>query len=420
MDITGDGKTIAKLSLASYGDYMSTSYPSRWAPGGKGGNMDFWWIDNGDGIVDFKELNWSYIKTYAPYRVFDDGGNFIGNWTDAAGTFWGSFDYKNPLKLTDPYTLVDKDAGSSRTLEAMFSLEREIFPNLGAQINLVFQRSDNNIWALKYFPASGVADNQGWYISAGTPPASVPVVGDTKDAKNYEWYYISTEGTQYSAYTLEKKRPDYYHDYYGLDLIINKRLSNKWMLNANVTLQKQAVHYGKTGYNDPTNLWALEGADYNPYQGYGGQMYSRWMLKAGGLYQFPFDIGLSFTLIGREGYVIEELLTIVDYRLPNPKSNSATLFMTPRGTIRLPAMWDFTVRLEKMLRIGDSGRVYLMADLFNVFNSATPLARQPKLYGTYYLYPNAALNKFVANPLSNKLDRVLNPRVARLGVRYAF
>jgi len=424
-DVTGDGKTIAKLSLASYGDYMGTGEASSWKLGGTSGWMDFWWWDNGDGMVDSSELFWHTIANKAPYRVFDDAGAFIGNYDDAAGTFWGGFDPQNPLNTTDPYTIKESDAGSSRTLEAMVTLERELIPDLSVQLNGTYRRYDNFRWWLKYFPETGVVQNQSWYISAGNPPADIPGIGDTKDAKNHEWYYQSTDATTYSPWTSVQKQPDAYNEYWGVDLVATKRLSNRWMLNGSFTLQTQAQHFGSQGYTDPTNLWAYEGQTYSPYFGGGSgkinaYVYTHWMLKLSGLYQLPYDFNISGTVLARPGYIQREYFRIVDYRLPNPLSNSANLEMTPFGSERLPNSLLVNLRLERMLRIGETGRIFLMADAFNLLNSATVNRRETKYHGTYYIYPDANQNRFVANINYNRLNEILNPRVIRFGVRFQF
>jgi len=63
-DITGDGKTLLKLNLAQYGDFMGTGWADWASPSGTGGWMDFWWDDdNKDSIVEFDELFWLWRRT---------------------------------------------------------------------------------------------------------------------------------------------------------------------------------------------------------------------------------------------------------------------------------------------------------------------------------------------------------------------
>jgi len=425
-DLNGDGKTIVKLSLSRYGDYMGLGEAGRWAPGGGSGWMNFWWQDNGNGVIDYSELYWSTVSQspkYQLYPVFDAAGKVIGNWADAAGTFWGGYDNLNPLAMTKPYQSIDSEAGSSRTSEAILTVEREIFEDFSLALNLSYRRYDNNRWSLKYFPATGVFQDQSWYVSAGNPPADIPGIGNTKEAKNHPWYYTSATGTAYSPYSWVKKTPDLYNDFYGVDLVFNKRLSHKWLLTGSLSWGKQEAHYGSKGFMNPNNLWAYEGNPYSPLLGGGSgkidqYILTRWMFKLSGLYQLPYGFNASFTCFAREGYIIKESFQIVDYRLPNSQSNSATLDMTPFGENRLPNSFLLNVRLEKMLKISDTATIYLMADAFNALNSATVNRREQKYYGAYYVYPDSAMNRFVPNINNYKLNDILNPRIFRFGVRF--
>jgi len=431
-DVMGDGKTLAKASFGMYGDFMGTSMADYWLPGGGSGWLRFWWKDaNGDKIVDWRELYWLYRRgagpTYAPYLIFDASGNFVGNWTDAADLYWGGYDRTNPTKTVAPYTIFEGDAGSSRTTEAILTLEKELFTDFAVSLVGTWRKYDQFYWGLKWFKdTTGEVANQGWYTgSAGKPPATLPGLGSTKEAANHEWYYASTTATAYSPYTLYQRQPDRYNDYWGVDLIVNKRLSNKWMFNGSVSYQIQRQFYGEKGYLSKTNLWAYEGRDSSAYIGAASGLLnqytnSRWLVKLTGLYQLPFDINVSFTFMGREGWIIDEYFTYVDYTLPNSLSNSADLRMVPFGTHRLDPLFNFGFRAEKVLRLGDTGRIYIMADVFNVMNEDTIIRRQQKYHGTYYHYAGGVGDRWVPWPSDYAIDGTLNPRVARFGVRFTF
>ena len=144
------------------------------------------------------------------------------------------------------------------------------------------------------------------------------------------------------------------------------------------------------------------------------------MFKMGGLIQLPLDIDVAATFQVREGWIIREYFRIFDYTLPNSRSNNAYLDMTTFGSARLPMFYNLTLRLEKMIRLGDTGRIYVMGDLFNVLNSAIENRRYQKFHGTYYKYANPALNRWVPNPNDYWLNEILNPRVLRVGIRFTF
>ncbi len=415
-DMTGDGKTILKLFAGSYGEVMGSSEGSTWMVGGTGGYMNFWWLDgNKNGIVDLSELYWHMSKTYSLYRAFDDAGNLIGDLKDAAGIMYGSYDPLNPQKTTAPYTLVDKSVKAPRTLEFMLTFERELLMDFGVSVSATYKKFDNWYYNYMYYPDTGAIESKDWYMSAGTPPASIPGLGDTKEAKDHEWYVLKPE-YGYTAWRYRKPQPDYYIDWYGVDIIFNKRLTKRWMFNAGLTWGIQAVHFGDNGYTNPTNIWAQEGT---PHQGKPGVEYDspRWLIKLSGLYQFPYDIDLSFSFLTREGRNLRETFNIVDSSLPNPRSNSAQLFMVPFGSEKLtPPCAVLNLRLQKSVRLRDAAKLYLSVDVFNAFNSSNIHWTTNKDWGVYTVQgatwaPNA--NAFVGL-------FALGPRVIRFGLRFAF
>ncbi len=448
-DVTGDGKTIAKLSFATYGDFMGVGSWSQ-MPGGASGWLDFWWWDDSqraaDGIIALDELYWHTVGsgTYTPYQLFPGGGPFAGNWADAAGSFWGGYDQTNPLALTDPYQTRNADAGSSKTTEIMAVLEKEVMTDFAVAVNATYRKYDNYTWSNKYFKdAAGNPyqwQNQGWWVDYNLPLSSISQYlpagytkwdGNLGDAPNHPYQYMTNnyngyDPSLYSPWSRVTKRPDFYRSYMGVDLIFNKRLSNKWMLTGSVTWQNQAIHYGNEGYWDNTNLWALEGQVYAAYQGgASGKIdqytYSRWMVKVGGLYQLPYDINFSFTLQAREGWLIRERLYFYDYTIPNVRSRGRWLYLNEFGNDRLDTFYKLDIRLEKVLKSGDFGKIYIMLDFFNVLNSTHENRRYMKDWGNFYFYGvNDARNYFSESKPAYTLNEVLNPRVMRVGVRFNF
>ena len=455
-DVFGDGKTIAKLNLAQYGDYMGTGWAG-WADvGGTGGWMDFYWLDsNTDNKMTLNELYWLYRRNpgsnYSPYRVFNDSGQFVGDgdsdpFSDAASYYWGGYDPYNPQTYTEPYTSTRDNVGSSRTSEAMLTLEREVMTDFSVSLVGTYRKYDKFNWSIKYWldeSGNRVYANQDYYPSRGLPEGSYYKVNtdgsttvyipDTKEAQNHEWYSASAEYLVYSPYAERQLRPNYYMDYLGFDIIFNKRLSNKWMLNGNFTWQWQAQHYGDGSVIDRTNLWAYDGKPQAAYiGGASGKInqytYSRWMFKLAGLYQLPYGIDVSGTFNMREGWVQDEYFGLVDYRLPSNVTRSATLRMDYFGSQRLPLFYNFSVRIEKMLKLGDTGRIYIMADIFNVLNKMIENRRYQKSWGTVRVYPLASdptqidwtKTTFSPDVTYNALNEILNPRVTRIGVRFQF
>ncbi len=417
-DVFGDGKTIAKLSAAQYGDFMGTGEASYYEPMGLGGWMNFWWLDdNANGVVDVNELLWYTASSYQPHRVFDDSGNFVGDLDGAAGIMWGDYDFDNPQQISGSRYTIDPSVNSARTSEVILSLERELLPDLGAALDLTYRKFDRFNWALAYDPETGDKEDKDEYVQVGTIPDYVGP-HSTEDGAGKP-YYLWNSSVPYRFYRYYERRPDYYRDFMGAELRVNKRLSNRWMLNASFTLQMQKEHYGDNGYLNPTNLWAIDGKAWAPNIGgasgkIGMNVFSRWLFKLAGLYQLPYDFNISFAFNAREGHIIAHTVTIVNYDAPNALSRSVTAYLEEFGTERLPTFYNLNLRLEKIVSLGETARMYLMADVFNVFNSAIMNRRYARHHGSYYVHDGS----FVQNPTDFMANEILNPRVIRLGVRF--
>jgi len=239
--------------------------------------------------------------------------------------------------------------------------------------------------------------------------------------------------TDYTNNFLYTERPDFMNSYWGMDLVVTKRLSNKWMMDASFTLQGQWVDSGKGFYDDnqsseyqnPTNKWAIDKNTYAPFVGGSSgkinqYVFSRWMAKLSGLYQLPWDLNVSGTFQAREGNIIPEYFDIVDYTAPNPDNRQVTVIANKFGKLRLPTFYNLNLRAEKMLRMGDYGKIYIFADIFNLLNSNIINRRYARDLGTYYIYANPAQNKYVREPTDFLANECLNPRLTRFGVRFTF
>ena len=471
-DITGDGKTVAKLALSQYGDVMGVG---AWAasPLGVGGGLRYWWNDaNADKKMQFTEMYWMYSTRnpiadpgtpglpyrYVPYHVYDATGALtpeatamlVGDYnSDAgfAGQFYG-YNYNQPAAPLDytggitSYFLNKGVQSSTRTREFLVTLEREIISDFAASINFTMRRYDNFDLGETYYPAAHadqypdytgpeIIDPRtppagGWYVAAGTVPDTVDINGTTWSTGGAagRTYYLPgpdwpTTSTNYGLY----RKANSYNTYTGVDFVLTKRLSNKWFMNASFTWQDQRSHWG-TDFFDPTNQWM---SDNKPYGQWGGGasgkvavlMYTRWMAKLSGLYQLPYGFDISGTVNAREGWKVPHYFYIEQDAAPNVAAGQWSLIYTQLATQdSLPTFINVTLRLEKKINVG-SGRMYLMADVFNLFNAATINRAYDAYYGDAY-FNGAAQYDSWQNPTNRRLNEILNPRIWRFGVRFEF
>ncbi len=383
-DISGDGKTVVKLSAALYGSQYSAGelyimdpidyyYPER----------DMLWIDaDGDKIVD-------------PGEIVSD---------------WGVYGPKNPdgsvKYYWSPEDVIDPNLTSPKTLEVLFGIEHELLPNFGVGLNLSYRKLWNFTWG-KMLITPDLAN----YRFA--QPEDWQVVEYVNGMPYYD--IVTADGAWY-MYDYLTNRPDYYQDYKGLEIIFNKRLANKWMLNGSLTLMDWRVHFPtRASYQDPTNHETPDGDLYDNQpaaeiaRGSGAvnvHMNARWMFKLGGLYQLPYDFNISFTFIAREGYITPQVASgeTRTYRAKYDSYAYATVLVKPYGSHRLPTYWMLNLRLEKKINIGKAGRAYLSLDGFNITNNCIKLAEVGDVNSENY-------GKYLAN---------MSPRVFRIGFRYEF
>jgi len=528
-DISGDGKTVAKLALSQYGDVMGTGYASG-SPQGTGGSSNFWWMDGGygqnnsgawvrtgtpDGKVTLDELYWMYSSTttipgavrYQPYQVFPSGSfnsvisaDLVANGYNSdpykAGNV-GGYDWNNKtfLDYSNITWWVDKKStqSSTRTSEILMTLEREIIPDFAVAITGSYRKYDNNDIGMTYYPAEvngeptmydGMIDPGGldltdliidpgnppsngpWYVEAGTQPSSIfvnfPLTNPadpasapvypwgTQDATNVEIVqtgpttYVQqvTYGTAGAAgrpfylpasyypitgtpYSVTRKGTNY-TTYMGIDFVLTKRLSNKWFMNASFTWQDQKSYWGSDYFN-PTDKWAYDG---QPFGNWGGGasgkvavlMYTTWMAKLSGLYQLPYGFDISGTINAREGWKIPHWYDLeID---PDAAPNSAYYGTSPSiqtdVTDSLPTFINVTLRLEKRVNVG-AGRLYFMADVFNLFNAATVNRAYNAYMGwTQWSGTGQAQIDQAPNTTYRRYNEILNPRVWRFGMRFEF
>jgi hypothetical protein len=462
-DITGDGKTVAKLALSQYGDIMGVGQDT-YSPQNTSGNLYFWWKDgNANGQVDLTELMWrDSAAPYPVYQVYDSDGTF----TDAAqahmvgpsylafdsylaGNF-SSYDITNPADTQYPqraYYESKANQTSTRTREVQFSVERELFRDFAAMLSFSYRRYDNFQDYWDYYPASAFPvedfpdisglivnpESGPWYVESGTVPDTLAIGGVNYStggaAGNPVWMRSADYPTTGTIYSFVQKSSQW-NTYTGVDLVLTKRLSNKWFMNASLTLQGNKQYWGDIFMN-PQNQWMSDGKPYVAYLGsasgkQNAVMYTRWMLKLSGLYQLPYGFDISGTVNAREGWKVPQYFYIFQNDAPNTDDEdymwSTSIYTKPIIDQSLPLFWNVTLRLEKKVNIG-AGRLYFMADVFNLFNSAIINRRYDNYFGDIYTtggVQDAGDAGFWVNPTNNYIYEILNPRVWRFGVRFEF
>ena len=368
-DLFGTGKDVIKLTLARYGAQAGYSMASFVNPMGWGGIGVIWQDLNGDGAVQGNELfgrdaEGALTSTIDPNTIL---------WS------WGVNVY-DPTSVA-PFNKINPSYNTPYLDEVNFSYEKELISDFRASAEFYYKKSHHNTWDIGMNP-DGTLDSKDNYVLYSTDPVTgFPVYDKVNDF----------------FYTFRTNYPHRYSDYIAGQLVLTKRLSHRWMMDASVTLSQWKDHY-KGDFTDPQNVTYYD-------LGANSSMNSRWQVKFSGLYQLPYGINVSTVFRAREGYVRGTYVTVSDI----PQIGSRTVYGDPDGggrygDVRLPTFYQLDLRLEKVFRVSDRSRMTISADSFNSFNSALVLSRQDLITSTIFGRPT----------------QILNPRVFRFGARFDF
>jgi hypothetical protein len=393
-DLFGTGKDIIKLSLARYGSQSGNNLADWVNPVGWT-EIDLLWQDNNeDGRVTSDEL-FGYD--------WDSGELKDPNDPDYWLYYSSSVNPDDPTSL-ESLSTYDSKYNSPLLDELSFSYEKELFSDFATRLEFFYKKRHNQTWR-QSIKADGELETESNYYVAGQD-----------ETVGYD-IYGRDELFPYEYITNHQKM---YDRYLGAQLVVTKRMSNKWMFNGSFTYSDWKRHYEgeylgiiddiksddvAVGLN---NQEYFQGGMVAPESGGSGvrdiYVNSRWQLKLSGMYQLPLGINFSGVFSAREGYVMP-----TNVRVYMPGIGYGELYGNPEGggkfgDQRLPTFWVLNFRLEKVFQVGETSSVILSADSFNITNSAHSLKKELRI---------------TAEDFGQDL-RILNPRIFRIGVRFNF
>jgi len=200
--------------------------------------------------------------------------------------------------------------------------------------------------------------------------------------------------------------PEYGLTYKSFVITLNKRYSNKWMLNSSLTWSENegltcvahTTHQNAMGWyagsfgTDPTDLINATGFLQND---------RRWVFKLQAGYTFPWDILVSGRYLYQSGNPYATFVRVFDLNYTEYKR----VFAEPRGPDRFNSWNMLDLRVQKSFRLGDRIKLDAIIDIFNLFNDDVILG-----FASYNLWSDAY----------GEGDYMLRPRRVQIGVRLEF
>ncbi len=336
--------------------------------------------------------------------------------------FHGGFDPLHPTVATQ-FTRWASNLKSPYTDEIILGGERELMSDFSVGINGTYRKLDNFIGTFGehtqggndfYSPADYVLHAPITCVPTATAPCAALPNGTIPSLP----YYVLKPGDSPAVFKVIRNTPDYYQTYKGLELTATKRLSHRWMMRGNLTLQDWKQHVGPGAIVDPTVTRTCgvcnnsEVIFQSTGSGSKGFVYinSKWTADLTGTYQIPvIETSFGFNVNSRQGYSLPYVFLV---KGANGEGNKALLATSAVDTFRDPTVTEVDMRLAKEIRFQRVG-LTLSVDGFNMMNSNTILQRN-----VTQINSSAGGTKPAA--ASNRVAEVLSPRVFRLGARLSF
>jgi len=323
--------------------------------------------------------------------------------TNLGPQYANAIDPAHPTSVTSVNT-IDPNYHANRDHEFIVGLDHELIPNVAVGAAYTYRRT--NDWPT-WDPRIGLTSADYTAISTLTSGPYNATIYAPNQAK-----VDATGGGR-----ILENRPDYHSRYQGLELTLNKRLSNRWMARVAFSLNDWAEFFdGPLAVQNPTRTDSTKGSVVGTLSGpqvEGGQIApqssgsgkgdifynARWQLNANGFYQLPAGFEVGANLFGRQGY-IEPIIFLASAGADGTRRALGTATF---DNTRYPNLWDLDFRVAKTINVAKV-RFLLSADLFNSLNAGTTLA----------LGRNVLASDF------GTINEIIAPRILRLGVKFQF
>jgi len=355
-DLLGDNRTVLKVFYGRFNFNSADTLADRENPVGRA-QLRYAFLDpNGNRILDGPSELGRLISTQG-------GGGFVR---------------------------IDRGLQRPTASELSVNVEREIVPSLSGRASYVY-KNIRNLW--------GEVD------AVRTPAYTVPftivdrgpdnVTGTSDDQRLQTFDRPASIGSD-RVWTNPANNQA---DFNTVEVAVNRRFQGKWML---------LTSFGYTWLNQihgsSTTVSAGNGQSfsYRPsdlmFGDNGFETSTMWNYKAIGRYTLPFDVGFSGSWKVQSGRNWGRALSVAF-----PGDGTRTVRVEPVTANRGETVQILDLRFDKTVRFGRFGRITGMIDAFNLTNS-----------GTVTTFRNAT------GPTFKEVTALLDPRIARFGIRFDF
>lgn len=376
-DILGDKTTILK---AHYGEFTDGIYA---------------------GMIDRLNTGWSdKITWYWP--------NFEPNQSDKSLWYEG-------FRALQGTWVIDPEIRHPFMRQWTVGIERELFKDASFSVTYI-NRSYHNF--------QGAWNDDAVYTPYDTTysvwdPATQTMVDQTfrlydlAEASEAHWHLTDVNVIAQRLNDLFGLNLKPYRKYWGIEVLFNKRFSNRWQMVASYVYSQATGNMDNTSayrdigwnsYGDP-NYWVnAEGHVAND---------PTHMVKIQTTYVLPFGISFNAYFHGITGEAWTQRLRTGSHDFTQGR---ITFNVQPAGTYHYPFTKLLDLRLEKTFSLAAKYKLGLIFDVFNVFNDHAITGWGTRV-GFDWMPDNPA---YAPLAQGHDIDGLVLPRRARVGVRFTF
>jgi outer membrane receptor protein involved in Fe transport len=304
--------------------------------------------------------------------------------------------YSIPFSFVDNRVnfAVDPSLKNQYTDQVFAGIEQQLMGDMGLTVSFVWKQEGDFI---------RLKDVRGTYAPI--------TVNDTFMGATQQLTVFNLTSPQSQRLFQVTNRDDFDQDFKSVVFELNKRLSQSWQALASYTWQdSKAFGSGAVTGSTQQDFSGLSstggfGRDPNDLVNAFGPTAtnSTHAVKLSTNYRAPYDVNLGARYSYESGRPYGRLIIVRGLGQGN-----VTMLAEPRTAYALPAVNDFQFRVDKTVRFGNTQRVRVALDVFNVLNSDTVLTLR-----------NNSSQVTATTPWAQTLS-IVRPRAVQIGLRYEF
>jgi len=195
-------------------------------------------------------------------------------------------------------------------------------------------------------------------------------------------------------------------DYDGVEIMVNKRYSNGWMLNASYVWAKSRGLIGTGAFGSSSVTYLYDNPNFHINAEGRFPLERRHQFKLNGLVRGPWGVNLGANITYMSGSRYTRTVNNNDIGLMIDEGyGDETIYAEPMGSQGYPGLMTIDLKVEKSLTLG-SINFSVFVDAFNLLNSNTKIEVNSRSSSSIFEY--------------QQVTALQNPRIIRFGAKLKF